>query len=322
MFKCPNCGKLVHDEDVAKTASGHDVCIDCYNSGVYVGTTTSTATTTTTTTTTTVIYDHHPVVEYDDSPMKIGETRKVKVYGSDKTVKGKIRSIDFNPKVVECTYNKGDDFFTMTAVAAVGYTDIWVYESSCTFSGDVGITILDEQYVPSDNTTTTTTTETTALIDPDYDFPIDVYIKYDVVIAIDDNAIIFKNNGRYGIQDTSRSDLSDVKAGMRISCHFSYMYSPDPPVILYVIEKEIIESKAEIEPTMAGDVNCDDQVNMADAVLIMQSVSNPDKYGIGLTTGINCVGAKNADVDGSGDVTNNDALKIQRFKLRMIDSFE
>ena len=52
MFKCPKCGNIVHDEDVAKTASGHDVCMDCYNNGAYVGTTTTSYTTTTVTTTT------------------------------------------------------------------------------------------------------------------------------------------------------------------------------------------------------------------------------------------------------------------------------
>ena len=127
------------------------------------GTTTTTATTedtttTTTTTTTTAEYDHRPVIEYDDSPMKIGETRTVKVYGADKTVKGKIRSMDFNPDYITCDYKEGDDSFTITAVAAVKHTDIWVYESSCAFSGDVGITILDEQYVSTETTTTTTTT--------------------------------------------------------------------------------------------------------------------------------------------------------------------
>jgi hypothetical protein len=120
--------------------------------------TTTTTTTTTTYTITTGHYDVRPVVEYDDSPMKIGETRTVKVYGSDKTVKGKIRSMNFNSDYITCDYKEGDDSFTITAVAAVGYTDIWVYESSCTLSGNVGITIIDEQYVSTETTTTTTTT--------------------------------------------------------------------------------------------------------------------------------------------------------------------
>ena len=61
-----------------------------------------------------------------------------------------------------------------------------------------------------------------------------------------------------------------------------------------------------------GDANCDDEVNMADAVFIMQCISNPDKYKL------TAKGEKNADVDDSNDVTNKDALKIQRYKLGII----
>ncbi|MBR4627309.1 MAG: hypothetical protein IKO47_06380 [Ruminococcus sp.] len=52
---------------------------------------------------------------------------------------------------------------------------------------------------------------------------------------------------------------------------------------------------------------------MADAVRIMQAISNPDKYALDEK------GAKNADVDGSDDVTNMDALIIQQFKLGLIN---
>ena len=61
-----------------------------------------------------------------------------------------------------------------------------------------------------------------------------------------------------------------------------------------------------------GDANCDSEVNMADAVFIMQSIANPDKYK--LTE----IGALNADVDESGDITNKDALIIQQYKLGLI----
>ncbi|MCM1007694.1 MAG: cellulase family glycosylhydrolase [Ruminococcus flavefaciens] len=70
-----------------------------------------------------------------------------------------------------------------------------------------------------------------------------------------------------------------------------------------------------------GDSNCDGKVDMSDAVLIMQSLSNPDKYGLGGTseTAITEKGLKNADVSGNGDgLTNNDALAIQKFKLNLI----
>ena len=68
-----------------------------------------------------------------------------------------------------------------------------------------------------------------------------------------------------------------------------------------------------------GDANCDGEVNMADAVLVMQAISNPDKYGEGKAEGISSEGAINADVFNTGDgITNNDALSIQKFKLGLI----
>ena len=66
--------------------------------------------------------------------------------------------------------------------------------------------------------------------------------------------------------------------------------------------------------TLKGDANCDGEVNMADAVLIMQCISNPDKYQF--TT----EGEANADADGSGDISNKDALAIQKFKLGLTES--
>ena len=64
-----------------------------------------------------------------------------------------------------------------------------------------------------------------------------------------------------------------------------------------------------------GDANCDKSVNMADAVFIMQTIGNPDKYKL------TDKGEKNADVDGSGDITNKDALTIQKLKLGLIEQF-
>ena len=56
-----------------------------------------------------------------------------------------------------------------------------------------------------------------------------------------------------------------------------------------------------------GDANCDEDMNMADAVLIMQSIANPDKYTI------TDEGKYNADVNSTGDgITSKDAQAIQR----------
>ena len=81
------------------------------------------------------------------------------------------------------------------------------------------------------------------------------------------------------------------------------------------------EAPTDSEVTLWGDANCDDDVDMSDAVLVMQSLSNPDKYGLGgsAETAITKQGLLNADCYNNGDgITNNDALSIQKLKLELI----
>ena len=69
-----------------------------------------------------------------------------------------------------------------------------------------------------------------------------------------------------------------------------------------------------------GDANCDGELSMADAVTIMQYISNPDKYGENGTdkNHITEQGKKNADIAGENDgVTNADALAIQKKLLKL-----
>ncbi len=70
-----------------------------------------------------------------------------------------------------------------------------------------------------------------------------------------------------------------------------------------------------------GDANCDSNVNMADVVLVMQSIANPPQYGLNGTdkSHITKQGQDNADVAerGSG-ITNLDALSIQKYLLDMV----
>ena len=61
-----------------------------------------------------------------------------------------------------------------------------------------------------------------------------------------------------------------------------------------------------VKPSVYGDSNCDGDVTIADAVLILQSIANPDGYQLSEQ------GRANADVVGNNDgVTANDALVIQ-----------
>ena len=61
---------------------------------------------------------------------------------------------------------------------------------------------------------------------------------------------------------------------------------------------------------ISGDANADGEIDMSDAVMIMQSLANPNKYGIKAANGITAQGLKNADANGDG-LTTNDALAIQ-----------
>ena len=75
--------------------------------------------------------------------------------------------------------------------------------------------------------------------------------------------------------------------------------------------------------TLYGDANCDDTVDMGDAVLIMQSLANPDRYGVNGSEELHITeqGLANADVSEKGNgVTNADALTIQEFLLGLITS--
>lgn len=72
-----------------------------------------------------------------------------------------------------------------------------------------------------------------------------------------------------------------------------------------------------------GDANCDGNIDMSDTVLIMQALSNPNKYGTEGTDTMHMTsaGMKNADIDGNG-LTVNDALRIQQYLLGEIKSLD
>ena len=79
-----------------------------------------------------------------------------------------------------------------------------------------------------------------------------------------------------------------------------------------------ITTPATTEPTNApprlyGDANDDGNVNISDAVLIMQSIANPEEFTISPQ------GKINGDVYNNGDgITNNDALAIQYVEIKTI----
>ncbi len=78
-----------------------------------------------------------------------------------------------------------------------------------------------------------------------------------------------------------------------------------------------------IDTILYGDANNDGSVNLADTVMIMQALVNPDVYGLDGSdkSHITPQGWRNADCAGNNDgVTNLDALAIQKLLLDLIKS--
>lgn len=78
------------------------------------------------------------------------------------------------------------------------------------------------------------------------------------------------------------------------------------------------DPQTELKVTLYGDADLDKQVKMNDAVLVMQAISNGDKYGEKGTENnkITAQGALNADVyEAGGGLSPMDALSIQKYLL-------
>lgn len=74
-----------------------------------------------------------------------------------------------------------------------------------------------------------------------------------------------------------------------------------------------ILSELEKNTVVYGDANCDGKVTIADSTAIMQSLGNPDKYGLSEQ------GARNADCCNPGDgVTTSDAIAIQKIHSKIL----
>ncbi|MDE6781315.1 MAG: hypothetical protein K2J40_07645 [Ruminococcus sp.] len=89
---------------------------------------------------------------------------------------------------------------------------------------------------------------------------------------------------------------------VKVQCH-------DGTHTIMVIDKIEVIGESNIS---YGDANEDGKVSLADAVLIMQALSNPDDYKL------TAQGQLNADVVGNDGITPKDALAIQKVDLNLI----
>ena len=101
-----------------------------------------------TTQTTIAKIDYRVQVEYDKSPMKIGEKREVKFYNPDtKTAKnGKVTT---RSECISIDYEEGKDTFIVTALKE-GKAEIYVTAEGCAFSSYVYLDIISSEAVKGD----------------------------------------------------------------------------------------------------------------------------------------------------------------------------
>ncbi len=117
--------------------------------------------------------------------------------------------------------------------------------------------------------------------------------------------------------------IGDDKASGKIILSYYYVYPEQKEMFEnFISEKNInadeitilvMESAAEVSDNLKGDTNCDNQVDLSDAVMIMQALANPNKYGLDGTAENHMTeqGKLNGDMDGDG-LTVGDAQAIQR----------
>ena len=136
---------------------------------------------------------------------------------------------------------------------------------------------------------------------------------YDFVLFLQEHYLQYKDAGTYtldlsedlcsasGIESDIRKD--DVVSGtLYLDTINNYIIRGDLTITEYSGEK--------------GDANGDGSVDMGDVVLIMQSLANPNKYGVNGTdeNHITNRGSALGDMNGGG-LSTQDALSIQRILL-------
>ena len=107
------------------------------------------------------------------------------------------------------------------------------------------------------------------------------------------------------------------KSNMLIAAGLNYVqFSQRYQIIELESKKAIITG--DVPTVVKGDANCDGDVDMADAVLIMQALANPNKYGENGTAEnhLTAQGKENGDLDGDG-LTVGDAQAIQKKLLNI-----
>ncbi|MDE6425494.1 MAG: dockerin type I repeat-containing protein [Ruminococcus sp.] len=212
--------------------------------------------------------------------------------------------------------NTNTTYYTTTSTTIGTYTDT---SATYTMPTTTYYTTTPTSARTSDMTTTTTITEapvqTTTSTTTNTTAPVVTGTGYenwtmfeDTIVSIEDNKVTFAERGKTSVMNNG-SNMEMIKnAGVGSKVSVEAIVSPSGS-ILNIISIEVLE-KPDV-PT--GDANSDGKLSVADAVLIMQALSNPEEFSITKEC------AEAADVVNKGDgITSMDALAIQMIDINLL----
>ena len=156
---------------------------------------------------------------------------------------------------------------------------------------------------------TTTTTDTTAPVVSGTGY--ENWTKFtDTIVSIDDNKVTFAERGRTAVVNNGSNMEMIKKAGAGSKVSIEAIVSPSGS-ILNIIDIEVLEKPA----LPAGDANGDGKLNLSDAVLIMQSLANPEEF----TIDKDLISVADV-VDKGNGITSMDALAIQLINIDLLSA--
>ena len=165
---------------------------------------------------------------------------------------------------ISIDYEEGKDTFSVTALKE-GKAEIYVTAAGCAFGAYVYIEVSSAEQ---------TETETS------YKLKVTVLDAYDDYIFVrpDMNSQVYNFSNKFAVPTNSVDIGAAPAAGMVLEVTYTkdYFLTTYPARFSDIKNVALISSKPDI---FKGDTNCDCQVDMSDAVLIMQALANPDKYG-------------------------------------------
>lgn len=207
---------------------------------------------------------------------------------------------DYTTTTAEMTFTTSTTRdYTTTSTTRNNYTDITNTYYTTTI-------ITTEEPV---QTTTSTTKTTTAPVVTGTGYENWTMFE-DTIVSIGDDKVTFAERGKTAVMNNGYNMDKIKNAGVGSKVAVEAIVSPSGS-ILNIISIEVLE-KPDV-PT--GDANGDGEINVADAVIIMQTLSNPDEYKLTKQE------QTNADVVNHGDgVTAMDALAIQLIGLNMVST--